>query len=49
MRSKVIFLSPFASAYARKIRMEERGLLEVFGQEYRDYKRASWALVPWVF
>jgi len=38
-----------ALAYARKIRMEERGLIDVFGQEYRDYKRASWALVPWVF
>jgi len=36
-------------AYWRKTRMEERGLIEVFGPVYEDYKRESWALVPWVF
>ena len=36
-------------AYWRKTRMEERGLLETFGQAYADYKRESWALIPWVF
>jgi len=38
-----------AIAYWRKTRMEERGLLETFGQAYADYKRESWALIPWVF
>lgn len=38
-----------AIAYWRKTRMEERGLREVFGQAYDDYRRASWALIPFVF
>ncbi len=36
-------------AYARKTRMEERGLREAFGRAYEDYARESWAFVPWVF
>ncbi|MGH7740621.1 MAG: methyltransferase family protein [Candidatus Eiseniibacteriota bacterium] len=36
-------------AYVRKTRMEERVLGEVFGDSYAEYKRESWALVPWVF
>jgi len=35
-------------AYARKIRLEERNLREVFGAEYDAYRRDSWALVPWL-
>ena len=35
-------------AYARKIRMEERGLREAFGKAYDDYRRDTWALIPWV-
>jgi len=38
-----------AIAYWRKTRMEERGLIEAFGSAYEDYRRESWALVPWVF
>lgn len=37
-----------ALAYWRKTRMEERGLIEAFGQAYVDYSRESWALIPWV-
>lgn len=29
--------------------MEERGLREVFGQAYDDYRPASWALIRFVF
>lgn len=36
-------------AYWRKTRMEERGLRDVFGQAYDDYRVASWALIPFVF
>jgi protein-S-isoprenylcysteine O-methyltransferase Ste14 len=36
-------------AYWRKTRMEERGLQEVFGPAYDEYRRASWALIPFVF
>lgn len=33
-------------AYGRKIRMEERWLVEAFGTPYEDYKKKTWALVP---
>lgn len=38
-----------ATAYARKIRMEERHLRGLFGAEYDAYARATWALVPGIF
>jgi protein-S-isoprenylcysteine O-methyltransferase Ste14 len=38
-----------AIAYARKIRLEEKNLREVFGASYDDYVRSTRALVPWVF
>lgn len=33
-------------AYARKIRMEERWLVDAFGEPYAEYKKSTWALVP---
>ncbi len=33
-------------AYGRKIRMEERWLVDAFGAPYADYKKSTWALVP---
>jgi len=36
-------------AYARKIRLEEANLREAFGDEYEQYRRKSWALVPFVY
>ena len=36
------------AAYARKIGMEERNLRQLFGTDYADYQRRSWALLPWV-
>jgi hypothetical protein len=35
-------------AYWRKIRLEERALLQAFGGEYRNYQHNIWALVPFV-
>lgn len=37
-----------ALAYARKIRLEERRMSEEFGAAYSEYRRVSWALVPWL-
>lgn len=34
--------------YWRKIRMEEKVLAENFGEEFGEYRRRSWALVPYV-
>jgi protein-S-isoprenylcysteine O-methyltransferase Ste14 len=38
-----------AVAYARKIRLEERNMDEVFGQAYDDYRRSTWAILPPVY
>jgi protein-S-isoprenylcysteine O-methyltransferase Ste14 len=36
-------------ALAYKLRIEERWMLAQFGEGYRDYQRASWALVPFIY
>jgi protein-S-isoprenylcysteine O-methyltransferase Ste14 len=33
----------------RKLRLEERWLTEIFGDEYRRYRREVRALIPFVF
>jgi protein-S-isoprenylcysteine O-methyltransferase Ste14 len=33
-------------AYWRKVRLEEHNLQEVFGVEYDNYRKKSWALIP---
>jgi protein-S-isoprenylcysteine O-methyltransferase Ste14 len=38
-----------AIAYWRKIRIEEKAMLEAFATEYVEYRRKSWALVPLIF
>jgi protein-S-isoprenylcysteine O-methyltransferase Ste14 len=32
-----------------KLRIEERWMSSQFGEGYRDYQRASWALVPFIY
>jgi len=34
------------AAYWRKIRLEEQHLRGIFGDEYVEYQRKSWALIP---
>ena len=36
-------------AYWRKIRMEERWLLDHFGSAYAEYRAKTWSLVPLIF
>jgi protein-S-isoprenylcysteine O-methyltransferase Ste14 len=36
-------------AYAYRIRIEERALLQGLGQPYRDYMRRTWRLIPFLF
>ena len=38
-----------AAALVRKLRLEERFLLEHFGESYRAYRRDVKALIPWLF
>ena len=35
-----------AGAYARKIRLEERNLVNLFGPDYERYRLESWAVIP---
>lgn len=44
----LIGVAMLAIAYSRKIGMEERILGETFGPAYEDYRRDTWALIPWV-
>ena len=37
-----------AAAYWRKVRLEEGHLSAVFGAAYEDYRKESWAMIPWV-
>jgi protein-S-isoprenylcysteine O-methyltransferase Ste14 len=36
------------AALWHKIRIEERWLLREFGDQYREYQRASWMLLPYL-
>ncbi len=35
--------------YVWRIKLEDRMLAEAFGQAYQDYKRRSWALIPFIW
>ncbi len=36
------------AAYLRKLRLEEANMEAIFGKSYAEYRKMSWALVPWV-
>jgi len=40
---------PIAGAFAYRMRVEERALLDAFGAEYEHYIRNTKRLVPWVY
>jgi protein-S-isoprenylcysteine O-methyltransferase Ste14 len=44
----LLALAIMAVAYARKIRLEEAQMLEVFGPAYDEYRARSRTLIPWV-
>jgi protein-S-isoprenylcysteine O-methyltransferase Ste14 len=45
----LVALALLTLAYVRKTRLEEKILREHFGHVYDDYRRDSWALVPWLY
>ena len=47
--SAAVFLCAGLLAYARRIRTEESMLLEQFGVEFEEYKKRTWALIPFVW
>jgi protein-S-isoprenylcysteine O-methyltransferase Ste14 len=44
----LLALALVAIAYVRKVRMEEANMLREFGPSYEEYRRESWAVIPWV-
>lgn len=44
----LIGVALLGAAYVRKIRLEEERMSEEFGAAYGEYRRTSWAIVPWV-
>jgi protein-S-isoprenylcysteine O-methyltransferase Ste14 len=49
LSSLVVVGALLAGAYAYRIMLEERMLVGVLGDAYREYRRHSWRLVPFVF
>ena len=47
--SIVVLLFTGLITYAWRIRAEERMLLEQFGRTFEDYKKRTWALIPFVW
>lgn len=48
--SVLVFFAAGVIAYATRIALvEEPALMQRFGQEYQDYKKRSWALIPFVW
>jgi protein-S-isoprenylcysteine O-methyltransferase Ste14 len=48
--SVLVFFAAGVIAYASRIALvEERALAEQFGQEFQDYKKHTWALIPFIW
>lgn len=44
-----IVIIPVGLAFARRIRIEEAALTEAFGQAYIDYRKGTYAILPFVY
>ena len=44
----LVAVAMISIAYFRKIRLEEQNLRNVFGTQYDEYKKKSWALIPFL-
>jgi protein-S-isoprenylcysteine O-methyltransferase len=45
----VLIVSVMLAAYCFRIGAEERMLLGMFGEEYQEYRRKTWKLIPFLF
>jgi protein-S-isoprenylcysteine O-methyltransferase Ste14 len=45
----LVFLLALWVSYGYRITIEERALIEQFGDEYRDYQKETWRIVPFVY
>lgn len=47
--SLILIVAAILFAFIRRINVEEKALTEHFGQEYMDYKRRTYRLVPFIY
>ncbi|MEO8820954.1 MAG: isoprenylcysteine carboxylmethyltransferase family protein [Ginsengibacter sp.] len=47
--SLIIVVIPVLFAFIRRINVEEKALTDYFGQEYIDYKKSTYRLVPFIY
>ena len=47
--SLIIIVAAILFAFIRRINVEEKTLMEHFGQEYIDYKKRTYRLVPFIY
>jgi len=47
--SLIIVVVAILFAFIRRINVEEKALTEYFGQEYIDYKRSTFRLIPFIY
>ncbi|MCL2881885.1 MAG: isoprenylcysteine carboxylmethyltransferase family protein [Coriobacteriia bacterium] len=45
----IVIVVTFVAAYTYRIRVEERMLIEIFGERYREYQKHSKRLIPFIF
>ena len=45
----LIIFFPVTLSFLHRIKIEERVLMEKFGQEYEEYRKSTKALLPWIF
>jgi protein-S-isoprenylcysteine O-methyltransferase len=45
----IVLIVPITIAFMRRIEIEECVLTGEFGTEYKEYCRATWRLIPWVY
>jgi hypothetical protein len=45
----IVVLPPITYAFIHRIRIEEKVLGEAFGEDYVQYCRNTWALLPWIY
>ncbi len=44
-----VIVGGMSPAYVWRMRVEEKMLVEKFGQSYRDYRAGTWRVLPWVY
>jgi protein-S-isoprenylcysteine O-methyltransferase Ste14 len=47
--SSIVIVVPILIVYIYRMRVEEKALIQAFGDEYRDYSKTTKRLIPWIY